>query len=163
MSVVEMRVHKYIPERLFGFTIDEAGLQVFFHLGAFNPGEPQKEHPRCSSCRRDGCTWVLAPPPPILGERVNVTADLDTVDATKAPRATRVIRLEPTIAVRGEVETFDAQRGYGFIKGENGTSYHLHKSELLGGRIPRTGQMVMFYAGMRQERPRAVHIKVCPL
>ena len=35
---VRMRVHKYIPDRLFGFCVDDNGDQVFFHLATFHPG-----------------------------------------------------------------------------------------------------------------------------
>lgn len=170
MSVILMRIHKYIPERLYGFTVDSEGLQVFFHLGAFQPGLPAKspligghesKHPSCQSCTRESCLWAESPPPPVLGEPVQVEVEIDPVDTGKAPRATKVLRIQTPLALRGLVETFDATRGYGFIKGDDGTSYHLHQSELLDGRIPRTGQSVMFYAGIRLDKPRACHIKVC--
>ena len=35
-----MRVAKYIPDRLFGFVSDEAGREVYFHLGDFDPKGP---------------------------------------------------------------------------------------------------------------------------
>ena len=171
MSVLLMRIHKYIPERLYGFTVDSAGLQVFFHLGAFHPGSlpllslpggrEVKQHPTCQSCTRGSCLWAESPPPPILGEPVKVEVEIDPENTSKAPRATKVLRIQTPMTLRGLVETFDATRGYGFIKGDDGTSYHLHKSELLDGRIPRTGQLVMFYAGIRLDKPRACHIKVC--
>jgi hypothetical protein len=33
---------------------------------------------------------------------------------------------------------------------------------LLEGRIPRVGQIVMFYGGTRQGKPRACHVRICP-
>jgi len=56
---------------------------------------------------------------------------------------------------------FDAQRGFGFVVGEDGVSYHLHTSEILDHKIPLKGQTVMFFPGVRQGRPRACHVKVC--
>ena len=157
-----MRVHKYIPEKLYGFAVDSEGAQVFFHLGVFNPGAPPKtRHRRCAICPKDGCLWDTVPPPPILGEDVEVTVDRPP-EGDKAPRAARVERKGPPAALVGTVETFDAHLGYGFVRGENNITYHLHKSELLDGRLPRLGQVVMFFAGTRQGKPRAVHIKVCP-
>jgi cold shock CspA family protein len=158
---IEMRVHKYIPDRLYGFAIDDSGQEVFFHLGVFDSGTSFGAPSRCSTCSDGTCSWASAPPPPILGERVEVTAVLDSQDG-RAPRADRVRRLDPAVAVQGEIETFDALRGYGFILGADKVSYHLHKSEMLDGRLPVAGLRVSFFAGTRQGRPRACHIKVCP-
>lgn len=160
---VLMRVNKYVPARLYGFTLDsETGQQAFFHLGAFQPGREWTEHRRCRVCPREGCSWVN-PPPPILGERVKVEVDFSKGEEGKAPRSSRVERITTPIAVEGIVEAFDVGRAFGFAKGEDGISYHLHKSELLENRIPIVGQRIMFYAGLRQGRPRACHVKVCPI
>ena len=161
VSNLEMRVAKYIPDRLYGFAADDGGQEVFFHLGSFNPGAPLEAPPRCNTCPNEGCAWRRMPPPPILGERVKVTVDVDTAADSKAPRADRVERLDTPKALSGTVETFDPLRGYGFVAGSDGVSYHLHKSEVLEGRIPLANQIVLFYAGMRQGRPRACHVKVC--
>jgi len=101
------------------------------------------------------------PSPPILGEQVEVEVDLDQ-DGDKAPRASKVRRLTTPKACYGKVETFDPFRGFGFVRDDHGVSYHLHKSEVIDGRIPATGHQVVFYAGVRQGRPRACHVKVCP-
>jgi len=160
---VQMRVTKYIPERMFGFVTDDLGREVFFHLGSFDPGAVWLAPSRCSSCSQTGCPWAMSPPPPILGEEVDVQVYLTRMsDETKAPRATRVTRLVGPPALSGKVETFDSQRGYGFVRGEDGMSYHLHSSEILDNRIPRPGQAVMFFAGTRNARPRACHVRVCP-
>jgi cold shock CspA family protein len=160
ISTVKMRVHKYIPSKLFGFCIDpESKQEVFFHLGSFRPGHQPVEK-RCLFCSSDGCSWLKAPPPPILGELVEVEVDL-SAGKDKAPRAERVTRIGMIKVVEGKVDTFDAHRGYGFVQGDDDLSYHLHKSEILEGRIPTVGQTIVFFAGTRQGRPRACHVKVC--
>ncbi len=155
-----MRVHKYIPDRLFGFCVDGDGEQVFFHLATFHPGTSVSK--RCSKCPIQGCTWVEAPPPPILGEEVDVTVDASNPPQPgRAPRATRVQRVTDPLAVEGIVDMFDAHRGFGFILGEDGVTYHLHTSEILDNRMPVKGMTVIFFGGTRQGRPRACHVKVC--
>ncbi len=159
---IPMRVSKYVPAKLYGFTVDpSSGQQAFFHLGAFQPGGGWMEHRRCQVCPREGCSWVK-PPPPILGERVMVEVDFHTGQEGRAPRATQVVRATAPIAIEGTVEAFDIARAFGFAMGDDNISYHLHKSELLEDRIPIVNQRVMFYAGTRQGRPRACHVKVCP-
>ncbi len=162
MSPIKMRVVKYIPAKLYGFLVDETGQEAFFHLGTFQPGDGWDEHGQCSICPRRGCSWSTSPPPPILGELVRVEVDFDQDHQKgKVPRTSKVERISNPIVVRGSVETFDAQRGYGFVIGDDSESYHLHRSELVEDRIPRAGQLVMFYAGVRMGRPRACHAKVC--
>jgi len=162
MVPVSMRVSKYVPARLYGFTMDQdSGQQAFFHLGAFQPGSGWMEHRRCRECPRQGCSWVN-PPPPILGELVRVEVNLDSGEVGQAPKATRVERITAPIAIEGIVEAFDVSRAFGFAMGDDNIAYHLHKSELLEDRIPIVGHKVMFFAGTRQGRPRACHVKVCP-
>jgi len=165
VSVVQMRVVKYIPAKLYGFLSDsETGQEAFFHLGAFQPGDGWDKPPQCSICALRDCSWSTSPPPPILGELVRVEVDFDQdPQEGKVPRASKVERISNPAIVKGSVETFDAHRGYGFVIGDDGESYHLHKSELVEDRIPRAGQLVMFYAGVRMNRPRACHIKICPI
>jgi len=144
---LNMEVHKYIPSRLYGFVKGEDGREVFFHLGVFKPGAFPTD----------------PPPPPILGEPVLVevgTQDSPDNRPGKAPRALSVVRVQEPVQFVGIVETFDTHRGYGFIVGEDGISYHLHNSEVLDGRTPLAGDRVRFYAGTRQGRPRACHVNV---
>lgn len=157
---LRMKVHKYIPDRLFGFCVDGAGGQVFFHLASFHPGDAIVK--RCANCPSSGCSWVDTPPPPILGEEVDVTLDESVpTQEGRAPRAVRVERVAQPKALEGIVDMFDGHRGFGFVVGEDGVSYHLHTSEILDRKIPRKGQTVMFFPGTRQGRPRACHVKVC--
>jgi cold shock CspA family protein len=136
-----MRVVKYIPQSFYGFTEDEHGTQVFFHL----------------SCFENGGFSV----PPILGEEVDVVVDLKSSRPDKkAPGAKTVSRIWEPVMMSGIVETFDQDRGFGFISGEDGKSYHLHKSEIIENRIPLIDMEVYFYAGYRKNRPRACHIKI---
>ena len=159
-----MRVHKYIPDKYYGFAIDPTlDKQVFFHLVTFNPGEIQTPSPtRCSKCPIPGCTWPDTDPPPILGEPVMVELAGGADKMGKAPKAKRVTRVQAPHPMMGHVDTFDAHRGYGFIAGDDGVPYHLHRSEVLDGKLPYQGRTVMFFAGIRMDRPRACHVKVCP-
>jgi len=143
-SPIVMRVHKYIPNKLYGFAVDDEDQQVFFHLGSFKPGDFK----------------IDPPPPPILGELVEVELEDDEPTPGKAPKAKSVSRTECPFLIGGIVETFDSHRGYGFILGDDGKSYHLHKSEVLGGRMPLIQHKVRFYAGMRQGKPRACHVEL---
>jgi len=156
----KMRVHKYIPERMYGFAEDDTG-EVFFHLRVFQPGTVWDHPTKCQSCQVEGCVWSDAPPLPIVGEEVEVIMDESQTTRQQAPRASRVSRVATPMAGQGQVETFDANLGYGFIRGFNGESYYLHRSEVQEGRMPLAGQIVMFYIGTRKGRPRACHVKIC--
>jgi len=155
-----MRVVKYIPEKLYGFCQDDQGFEVFFHLAVFHPG-PAVEEARCMGCPGPPrCQLVTDPPPPILGEWVDVESEATSADG-KAPRADRVERRQPARMVVGVVESFDSQRRYGFVMGNDQVSYHLHESEITDGRMPLTGGQIVFFSGFRGGRPRACHVKVC--
>jgi len=151
-----MTVGKYIPDQMYGFLHFE-GLEVFFHLRVFRPETGWVKSPRCIQCKHGICPWADSPPPPILGEMVEVEIDTDS----EKLRAKKVLRKTAPLAVHGIVDTFDATRGYGFVKDLQGNSYHLHRSEVTEGRIPLAGQDIMFYAGIRQDKPRACYVKIC--
>lgn len=157
-----MFVTKYIPDKLFGFLEGSIG-EVFFHLGVFRSDYRSEPFPSCLKClRQESCYWVNGVPPPILGESVDVEIDLTQAAIPgKAPRALSVVRLTDPVAVHGRVESFDHLRGFGFVRGDNQSVYHLHRSEVQDGKIPLVGQSVVFYAGIRQGKPRACHVKVC--
>ena len=140
---ISMIIHKYIPNKLYGFAIDSSDFQVFFHLGQFKPiTEPN-----------------VIPAPPILGEPVLVTF-IEPLDPSKAPKATNVERLQKPKQLMGIVESYDSSRGYGFVLGEDGISYHLHNSEILNNKYPLSGDTVRFFTGLRLNKPRACHIEV---
>lgn len=155
-----MRVSKYIPERLYGFCQDDTGFEVFFHLASFQPG-PDIVLVKCSRCPGSPrCHIGTQAPPPILGEFVLVT--FDAVEGQqRAPRASKVVREAHPQRILGTVETFDTDRRYGFVKGMDQVAYHLHQSEVLDGRLPLAGKKVVFFPGVRENRPRACHVKVC--
>lgn len=165
MSGKDMQVVKYLPDKLFGFVEDSDSQRVFFHLRVFSSeAAPPDDPPRCAVCPfAPSCLWWDArTPPPIPGEPVRVTlAESGDLEPGDAPPATQVVRLTTPVAHRGIVEVFDASRGFGFVKAEGGKSFHLHRSEILDGRLPIPTQQVMFYAGRREGRPRACHVKVC--
>ena len=154
-----MRIHKYIPDRMYGFTIDAQGRQVFFHLGVFQPGPSLALHVRCAICAYRSCSWIETPPPPIHGEPVEVTVE-PSGETGKAPRASCVVRLKAPLIETGVVDVFYSAKGFGFIKGEQG-NFFLHRSEMLDGKIPIQGQRVMFCVGTKEKKPRACYIKVC--
>jgi cold shock CspA family protein len=135
-----MRVVKYVPSKLYGFTQAESEQQIFFHIRAFN--------------------WGAFPtyPPPIIGEEVdvewNVTGDFNG----KAPKAKRVHRTVNPIPSFGVVEDFNERQGYGFIRTADGRSHYLHRSEMTDGRLPMPGLEVTFFEGFRRGRTRACYV-----
>jgi cold shock CspA family protein len=134
------KIIKYLPEQLYGFTADEAGFQVFFHIRAFH--------------------WGSFPtfPGPIIGEKVDVEYNPETLPNGKAPKARRVHRLNEPVASFGVIEDFNESKGFGFIRTEDGRSHYLHRSEVKGGRLPMPGMEVTFFEGFRQGRTRACYI-----
>jgi cold shock CspA family protein len=131
----------YNPAQLYGFARSpESGEQVFFRLEVFWAG--------------DGDV------PPLLGERVEVEYDPARSSGDKPPPATRVERVDPPVLLYGTVDQFDSRKAWGFVKGDDKVSYHLHRSEVLDGRLPLRGARVSFYGGTRRDRPRACYVTV---
>jgi cold shock CspA family protein len=141
-----MRVELYSPERMYGFA-ELGDERVFFHLESFMAG-----------------VWpgIEEPPAPIVGEEVSVeyTPNPPGTDPNRAPRARGVERVHPPKFLRGVVESFNGEKGWGFARGSDGVSYFLHRSEVLEGRLPLRGQEVTFYAGFKKGRPRACYVLV---
>jgi cold shock CspA family protein len=135
-------VLKYVPDKLYGFVVDEKGDQAFFHVRAFDWGDFKTR------------------PPPIVGETVEVEYCPKDSTNGKAPRARRVWRLEEPRACHGIVEDFHEERGYGFIVTSEGKSHYLHRSEMTDGSLPRPGMEVTFFEGFRQGRPRACYVVI---
>ena len=140
-----MRIAKYAPEKLYGFCEGEEISRVFFHREVFIAG------------RWPGITIA---PPPIVGEGVVVVLSPNEPEPGKAPRALLVTREDVPEHVQGVVSSFNPQSGWGFIEGEDGIIYYLHRSEVEQGRIPLRGQEARFYKGFKNRRPRACHVRV---
>lgn len=155
-----MRIAKYIPDRMIGFVNDQdAGPDVYFHLGDFDPKGPWPNLGHdCPRSRMLSFNWES--PPPILGEPVEVTFHGGPTNG-KAPRAQRVVRVVAPVHLRGTVESFDPRKGYGFVRGDDGVTYYLHRSEMTDQHMPYVGSSVMFFAGSRQGKPRSVHVHTC--
>ena len=137
-----MRVDKFLPDKLYGFVVDDTGTQVFFHLGVFQ--SPFQQEPF---------------PPPIVGEQVEVEV-LPRQRPDQAAKASKVTRTSPAVTLYGTVESYDQRTGYGFVSAEKGESHYLHASEVLDGRLPLKGSRVRFYSGFKNGRPRACHVEV---
>lgn len=137
-----MQIVLYAPDKMYGFAEGE-GHKVFFHVECFVFGR---------------WSTLDQPPPPILGEEVVVEHE-GVGDTGKAPRASLVTRVNHPLLLRGEVDTFNAEKGWGFAKGCDGDSYFLHRSEVVDNKIPLPGQPVTFYRGFKNGRPRACYVR----
>lgn len=96
-------------------------------------------------------------PPPIAGERVEVTGIRQSSDPKKADKARQVMRLDPPVKVMGQVRSFDHRAGWGFAESGDGTQYFLHRSDMVQPWLPAAGDGVEFFAGVRNNRPRACY------
>jgi len=134
-----LTVAKYFPDRLYGFLRQADGSEAFFHLGDFSVG-------------------AVDEPPPVIGEEVE--AEIEARDGERAPKAVKVSRLLPPKLIQGKVDTFSEQKGWGFALSNEGKSYYLHRSEVLGGKLPMAGQRVRFYGGFKNGRLRACYVTI---
>lgn len=137
-----MRILKYVPKKLFGFTVNETGDQVYFHIRTFK--------------------WGKFPthPPPLIGEEVEVEYNSESRRDGKAPKAREVVRIHEPAASYGYIESFNVKRGYGFIMSPDGRSHYLHRSEMTDGKLPMPGMEVVFFEGFKQGRPRACFVQI---
>lgn len=142
MLTIRMRVHLYLPAKLYGFCQGDDGVMVFFHAKSFSPG-----------------IHLEIQPPPIIGEFVDVTYEPDA-QGGRAPQAVSVLRTSPPVVLEGVVESFDANQGWGFLQGSDMVSYFLHRCEILGKRIPFVADKVRFHAGWKNGRPRACYVHI---
>jgi CspA family cold shock protein len=64
------------------------------------------------------------------------------------------------ISMRGTVKNLNAERGFGFIRGENGTEYFFHRSGVTGVRFEglRQNDTVEFEVEDSPKGPRAAQI-----
>lgn len=128
---IPMRVRKYIPQQNCGFASD-GEVDLHFHLGIFHHG---------------GGEFI----PPIIGEEVSVLK----TDS----RVLRVCRTTKPAKQHGVVRRFNPKRGFGFIQTDAG-EYYLHRSEVIGGKVPLKGERVEFYCSQQGDTPRACHVQV---
>lgn len=131
-------VRKYVPNGTYGFLKTPTG-EVFFHLWVFD---------------------ALGGPPPIVGEAVEVEVRGDKPEQG-LPRADRVVRVIAPEMKTGTITKFDQIRGYGFVTDTEGSTYYLHKSDMVGLSTPLPGVSVKFFVGSYSDeghRPRACHV-----
>lgn len=139
---MKLRIAKFFPSKLYGFVALPSGEEAFFHVGDFSPGD-----------------WEN--PLPIPGELVEVKSEIEYRKGRTAPRVSGLLRTEAPTYVRGVIETFNPEKGWGFALGENQESYYLHRSEFLSTeKIPQVGGQVRFYAGTKKNRNRACYIEL---
>jgi len=63
----------------------------------------------------------------------------------------------------GKITRIVLEKGFGFITGEDGHDYFMHRSALSDGSVfelLREGQAVTFDAGQGDKGPRAEHVRV---
>ena len=134
--VLEMLVEVYSPSGGYGFCVG-GDSRVYFAADAFVRAT-------------DG-------PPPIAGERVEVHDVRPRTDTKQADKARRVVRLDPPLKVVGRVRSFDHRAGWGFADGTDGKQYFLHRSDMRQPWLPAAGDGVEFFAGLRNNKPRACY------
>ena len=132
--MIEMSIDLYAVDHGYGFCQDD-GLRCFFRIEDFRRLSP------------DG-------PLPICGEPVSVES---VVDGGKSPRASALYRQRHPQLLRGQVKSFDSNKGWGFVT-HGGETYFLHKSDLTTPFTPIIGSYVQFYAGVRRKRKRACYV-----
>lgn len=132
-----MRISMYSPDRGYGFVTDEESTTVFFSAAAFERLKP-------------------GGPPPVLGEMVEVSG-IELTGKTH-PRAKRVMRRAKPAILGGIVKRFDAKGGWGFVIGDDGEEYFLHRSDIASTAMPVIGGRAVFYPCKRQGKSRACHV-----
>ena len=60
----------------------------------------------------------------------------------------------------GKVKFFDAERGFGFIMGEDGGQVFLHSSALPEGVTPRPGTRVEYGVADGRKGPQALSVRI---
>lgn len=134
--MMQTTIQMYTPKGLYGFLSNPDGEDLYFHLSVFDPGSYSGEHPV----------------PPIVGESVDVV-----VENGKVLQCSRID--DPKVKI-GVIDWFDSEKGYGFILSEEGQVY-LHRSEVIGGRLPLKGRRVSFYVSAKVTKgTRACHVSV---
>mgnify|MGYP003638976237 CR=1 FL=1 len=126
----------FSPDRGYGF-VSKDGEEVFFYVDSFE-------------------RLVPGGPPPLLGEPVIVEG---IEPSTKgAPKASVVRRIRPPAPLTGAIRNFDVRGGWGFLLGDDGVEYFLHRSDIHSGKMPIKGGRVQFYPCSKKGKPRACHV-----
>jgi CspA family cold shock protein len=61
--------------------------------------------------------------------------------------------------MKGKVKMFNAERGFGFITGDDGKDVYVHTSAIAGGGPLAIGDMVEYEVEEGQRGPRAKNVK----
>lgn len=62
--------------------------------------------------------------------------------------------------MRGKVKWFSADKGYGFIHGDDGQDRFVHVQEIQGADLPENGAVVEFEHAEGKRGPRALKVKI---
>lgn len=60
----------------------------------------------------------------------------------------------------GTVKSFDLRKGYGLIKGDDGTEYSVHASDVESGTTIHSGNRVRFEVADGARSPRAFRVEI---
>ncbi|MCL5419924.1 MAG: cold shock domain-containing protein [Candidatus Marsarchaeota archaeon] len=61
--------------------------------------------------------------------------------------------------MKGKIKMFNAQRGFGFITGDDGKDVYVHSSAVEGGAALAVGDSVEFEVEQGERGPRAKSVK----
>lgn len=60
----------------------------------------------------------------------------------------------------GEIKFFKEDKGFGFIKGDDGRDYFVHRNNVAGGTIPKSGDKVTFRVKQGNKGPEAADVVI---
>jgi cold shock CspA family protein len=136
-----VKVDFYSTKSGYGFLQDE-GTRLYFRGEDFMRLDPSE-------------------PMPIKGEKVSVGEVEPRQKGSETAKQVR--RVEVPRLKSGTVESFDTEKGWGFIRAENcGDKVFLHRSEIEGEWVPIKGCSVKFYEGFSGNRARACYVSRTP-
>ena len=61
--------------------------------------------------------------------------------------------------MKGKVKMFNAERGFGFITGEDGKDVYVHTSAIEGGGTLAVGDVVEYEVEVAERGPRAKNVR----
>lgn len=88
-----------------------------------------------------------------------VADKLERPPSGTGPRQAPVPTGQPTGAKTGTVKFFREDRGFGFIRGDDGVEIFVHKSAIIGGGVLRKGQRVSYDVGQGRKGPAAKNVQ----